>query len=200
MLPGINRNQKRGGTEVWHVPKQRTEASQREAMRLEGASLWACLQLARGLGFCSSLLGLRHSPIKRGARPTGTSSQTKVSRILARDINRLLCEKRQTHLEKIQPSEVSTVHSDRDRTGFRNAPAALRAGPAGSPAGAGGKGGAAAQGSTWVLLTADPGCVTERCRGPCAASPAPGVRGAEPSRVSRLRSPLLDCCKPKAKG
>lgn len=34
----------------------------------------------------------------------GNRSQTEVSRILVCDINRLLCEKRQKHLEEIQPA------------------------------------------------------------------------------------------------
>lgn len=50
MLPGINRNQKHGGTGVWHIPKHGTEASQKEALWLQCASLWACSHLAQGLG------------------------------------------------------------------------------------------------------------------------------------------------------
>lgn len=70
MLLGINRNQKHGGTEVWHVPKHRTEASQREAMRLESASLWACFQLAQGLFFFLSFW-LEAFPHKEKSLPNG---------------------------------------------------------------------------------------------------------------------------------
>lgn len=114
MLPGINRNQKHGGTGVWHIPKYGTEASQREALRLERASLWACFHLAQGLGGFASLFGWRHSPMKRGAHPMGSRSQTEVSRILVCDIHRLPCEKRQKHLEKIQPTEVSRNNNNRN--------------------------------------------------------------------------------------
>lgn len=115
MLLGINRNQKQGGTEVWHVPKPRTEASQREATRLESASPWACFQLAQGLGFFfPSLSGLRRSPIKRRACSLGNRSQSEVSRIPVCDINRLLCEKHQEGLEKIQPAEVSKTTNNRN--------------------------------------------------------------------------------------
>lgn len=52
--------------------------------------------------------------MKRGAHPMGSRSQTEVSRILVCDIHRLPCEKRQKHLERIQPTEVSRNNNNRN--------------------------------------------------------------------------------------
>lgn len=46
----------------------------------------------------------------------GSRSQTEVSRILVSDIHRLPYEKRQKHLENIQPTEVSRNNNNNKTT------------------------------------------------------------------------------------